>query len=317
MTSLALLLLGLVGLWRGTLWAVRGAVELSEQYGLSHGFVGLAVLAIGTDLPELVVAVSASVEQMKGVEASGMIVGSALGSVVAQSTLVLGVAGLLGYLPVAPRMIRRDGTILLIAVAIAAAVALDGRITRTEGLILLLVYTVYFAALWQAERGGTAVEAEAESDVLKAAPFSAPLSIAVGLGVILVSAHLVVRGGVELAGLLGVSQTLVAVILVGLGTSLPELALSIRAATERHAALSVGNVIGSNTFDLLVPVGVGATMHPLMVERSTVLFDVPAVALVSIVLLGFLVRRRGLQRWEALVLLGLYATYAGTRIALG
>jgi cation:H+ antiporter len=316
-TSVALLLLGLAGLWRGTLWAVRGAVELSEKYGLSHGFVGLAVLAVGTDLPELVVSVNASVEQIRGIEASGMIVGSALGSVVAQGTLVLGVAGLFGYLPVAPRMVRRDGAVLLMAVAMAAAVALDGRITRTEGVVLLLVYAVYFAALWRAERGGTEAQGEAEDDVLKAAPFSAPLSIGAGLGVVLVSAHLVVRGGVEMAGLLGVSQTLVAVLLVGLGTSLPELALSIRAATERHAALSVGNVIGSNIFDLLVPVGLGATLHPLLVERSTVIFDVPAVALLSIVLLAFLVRRRGLQRGEALMLLGLYVAYAGTRIALG
>lgn len=313
MTSLVLLLLGLVGLWRGTLWAVRGAVELSERYGISQGFVGLAILAVGTDLPELVVAVSASIEQLRGLETSGMIVGSALGSVVAQGTLVLGVAGLFGYLPVAPRMVRRDGSTLLIGVALAAAVAWDGVISRTEGGVLLLAYGVYFAALWQAERRG----AETEEETLRAGPFSAPLSIAAGVGVVLVSAHFVVTAGVDLAGTLGVSQTLVAVILVGLGTSLPELALSIRAATERRAALSVGNVIGSNIFDLLVPLGLGAALHPLLVERRTVTFDLPVLAGASALLLVFLVRRRGLQRWESTVLLGVYAAYAGTRVVLG
>ena len=313
MTSLLLLLLGLVGLWRGTLWAVRGAVELSERYGISQGFVGLAILAIGTDLPELVVAVSASVEQLRGIEASGMIVGSALGSVVAQGTLVLGVAGLFGYLPVARRMVKRDGTTLLLGVVLAAAVAADGLITRGEGLVLFLVYGVYFVALWQAEWSGEA----AEEDTLAAAPFSASRSIVLGVAVVLVSAHFVVTGGVELAESLGVSQTLLAVILVGLGTSLPELALSIRAATERRAALSVGNVIGSNIFDLLVPIGVGAMLHPLLVERTTVSFDLPAVAVATVLLLVLLLRRRGLQRWEAVVLLGFYLAYAGIRVGLG
>ena len=313
MTSLFVLLLGLVGLWQGTLWAVRGAVELSERYGISQGFVGLAILAVGTDLPELVVAISASVEQIRGVEASGMIVGSALGSVVAQGTLVLGVAGLFGYLPVAPRMVKRDGTTLLLGVVIAAAVALDGRISRPEGLLLVAAYIIYFTAIWQSERSGAA----AEEETLQSGPFSAPRSIALGVVVVLVSAHFVVSSGVDLAESLGVSQTLLAVILVGLGTSLPELALSIRAATERHAALSVGNVIGSNIFDLLIPLGVGALLHPLTVERATVTFDLPALAVATVLLLIFLVRRRGLQRWEAFVLLGYYLTYASTRVGMG
>lgn len=313
MTSLALLLVGIVGLWRGTLWAVRGAVELSRRWGVSQGFVGLAVLAVGTDLPELVVAVSAGVEQLRGFETSGMIVGSALGSVVSQGTLVLGVAGLVGYLPVAPRMVRRDGGTLLLAVGLVAVVVFDGVLSRTEGGVLLLVYAIYFTALWQAERRG----AEVEDETLAAAPFSAPWSVAVGLAVVLVSAHVVVVAGVDLAEDLGVSQTLVAVILVGLGTSLPELVLSIRAATERHAALSVGNVIGSNIFDLLVPLGLGALMHPLRVEATALGFDLPFLAVASAVLLVFLARKRGLQRWEAAALLALYGLYAGVRISLG
>ena len=98
-------MLGLLGLWGGTLLTVRGAVELSERHGLSQGFVGLTVLAIGTDLPELLVSISGSVQQLQGIEASGVIVGNATGSAMAQGTLALGVAGLVGYLGVAPRMV--------------------------------------------------------------------------------------------------------------------------------------------------------------------------------------------------------------------
>ncbi len=308
----ALLLLGLAGLWGGTLLTIRGAVRLSERYGLSHGFVGLAVLSVGTDLPELVVALSGSVQQLQGIEASGVIVGSAFGSAITQGTLVLGVAGLFGYLPVAPRMVRRDGTVLVLSIGLAAALAFDGLVTRLEGTVMMLAYLIYFVSLVQAE----ARTAEPE-ELLPDGQLPAPVSIGLGLVLVTLAAHVVVTVGIEVASAIGVSQTLLGVIFVGVGTSLPELALSVRAATQRHASLSVGNVIGSNIFDLLVPVGVGATLYPLAVADATIFFDFPALLLTTLALLLFLVRRRGLQRSEAIALVVIYAGYAALRVLVG
>jgi cation:H+ antiporter len=312
MLDLPLLVLGLVGLWVGTRLTVDGAVSLCERYGLSHAFVGLTVLAIGTDLPELVVSVSASLQQLQGIEASGVIIGNATGSAIAQGTFVLGVAGLVGYLRVAPRMVRRDGLTLLLAIALTAALSADGSIERVEGAALLIAYLIYFVALIQAER----IE-KGPRDESAAGSFRPPLAIVLGIVIVTLSAHTVVTSGVSLAEGWGVSQTLVAVLIIGMGTSLPELVLSVGAALKGHGSLSAGNVIGSNVFDLFVPVAVGALIHPLKVGKETLFFDLPALAVGTVILLAFLLRKRGVQRGEAMVLLAMYVGYATLRVVVG
>lgn len=309
MVDLTLLAFGIAALWGGTLIAVRGAVGLSERFGLSHGFIGLAVLSIGTDLPELVVAVSGSIKQLGGVEASGLIVGSAVGSAMVQGSLVLGVAGLVGYLPSGPKMMRRYGSTLFFSIALLGLLAYDGVVTRIDGLILLVVFGFYFAALFRLER------TEEEAAVIPMPGRLGPgTATALGMVAVVGGAHMVVEGGVSLAESLGMSQTLLAVIFVGAGTSLPELAVSVRASAERHGSLSVANIIGSNIFDLLVPVGVAAAIHPVSVETETLRFDLPAVAIATLALIVFLTRKRGLQRREAAVMVVLYVSYVIVRV---
>ena len=309
MLETILLILGLLGLWGGTLLTVRGAVELSERHGLSKGFVGLTILAIGTDLPELLVSISGSVQQLQGIEASGVIVGNATGSAMAQGTIVLGVAGLVGYLSVARRMVYRDGLTLLLAIALTAALAFDGEVGHFEGAALLIAYLIYIVALVQAEHHNGPDPGRPSQGAI-----SPLFAIAVGIVTVVLSAHIVVTEGIALAEAWGISQTILGVLIIGAGTSLPELALSIGAVKEGHASMSVGNVIGSNIFDLLVPVGLGAAISPLTVAPATLLFDLPALALATAVLLVFLVRRKGLQRSEAVALVALYVGYATLRV---
>jgi cation:H+ antiporter len=305
--------LGVLGLWGGTLLTISGAVQLSERHGLSHGFIGLTILAIGTDLPELLVGISGGVQQLRGIEASGVIVGNATGSAIAQGTLVLGVAGLVGYLPVATRMVRRDGLVLILALAFLASLGADGRMGRLEGSAMLIAYLMYFVALVQAESQNKRERPEP----VRRNGLPPAFTGAVGLVTVLLAAHVVVTEGVALAASLGVSQTLLGVIVIAGGTSLPELVLSIGAALKGHATLSVGNVIGSNVFDLLVPVGVAAIMHPVVIAENTLVFDLPALAMVTFALLFFLVRNKGLQRGEAVALLALYVGYASLRLLVG
>ncbi len=308
MFETALLAIGLVGLWGGTLLTVRGAVEVSERHGLSQGFIGLTILAIGTDLPELLVSVSGSIQQLQGVESSGVIVGNATGSAMAQGTLVLGVAGLFGYLGIAKRMVQRDGTTLLLAIALTTALCWDGDVTRVEGATLLIAYLMYFVALVQAESRELD---EVEGPMVRAlSPFWA---LGVGLVAVILAAHVVVTEGIAIAEAYGISQTVVGALIIALGTSLPELALSIGAARQGHASLSVGNIIGSNIFDLLVPVGVAAAIHPLVVAEATTTFDLPVFAFVTAALLFFMLYREGLQRGEAVLLIVCYVGYVVLR----
>jgi len=310
MTGLLLLVLGLLGLWLGTLLTVRGAVLFSERHGLSQTFVGLTVLSIGTDLPEVVVSISASVEQLRGIDASGIVVGNATGSAMAQATLVIGVAGLFGYLGAAPKMVKRDCTTLLLATVMALLLGLDGVIGRGEGLVLVLAYALYLVALFQGERGRKG------KGSVSPAILPIPVLIFGGVATVVLAAHVVVSEAVALAEVWGVSQTLMGVLILAVGTSLPELALSIGAARKGQAGLAIGNAIGSSVFDLLVPLGIGAAIHPLLVGRETLAIDLPALALASVVVLFFLLRKRGLQRREAWALVALYCGYAGLRVVL-
>ncbi len=305
-----LLLLGLLGLWGGTLLTVRGAVLFSERHGLSQSFVGLTVLAIGTDLPELFISVSASLQQIRGIEASGIIVGNAIGSTMAQATFVVGVAGLFGYLSVAPRMIWRDGTTLLLAIGMALLLGLDGVIGRGEGMIMLIAYALYLIALSQGERGRKQKTVPARGMV------PPPILILVGLSTVTLAGHVVVTEGVALAETWGMSQMILGVFILGFGTSIPELALSVGAARDGHGSLAVGNAIGSCVFDLLVPLGLGAALHPLLIDHYTLVLDLPALAIGSVALLYFLFRKRGVQRWEAWTLILLYGGYAIIRVLL-
>jgi cation:H+ antiporter len=307
--DLTLLLVGLLGLWLGTDFALEAAVRISERFGVSKGFIGLTLLAIGTGLPELVVGVVGGVEQLGGLEASGVVVGNATGSAIAQGALVLGLSGLFAYLRLAKRMIRRDGITLLLAIGLFAVVGLDGTISRTEGVILMIVYAIYLAALLQAERTGRRHrQPQATPAIIDF------VTVAVGMVTVVVAAHVVVTRAISIAEAWNVSQTLIGIFLVGAGTSLPELALSIRAAIKGQSSISVGNVIGSNTFDLLVPIGASATVFPLTVGDDTLAFDVPVLGLITVATLIFFMHRKGLQKSEAVALLFIYLTYALLRV---
>lgn len=307
--NLVLLILGLVALWQGTDFALEGALRISSRFGVSRGFVGLTVLAIGTGLPELVVGVAGGMEQLAGVEASGVVVGNMTGSVVTQGALVLGVSGLLSYLRLAPRMIRRDGIILLLAIGLFALVGSDGRIVRSEGAVLIVGYAIYLVALFQAERSGKDAPKPTEGRAIVDL-----LTVTLGLATVAVAAHVVVVNAISIADDWNVSQTVVGIFLVGAGTSLPELALSVRAAAKGQSSMSVGNVIGSNTFDLMVPVGASSAIFPLTVSRDVMIIDIPVMAIVTVTALVFFIRKKGLQKGGALTLLVMYGAYLILRV---
>ena len=310
--SLLFLLLGLVTLAVGTLLTVRGAIQLSERYGLSEGVVGLSILAVGTDLPEFVVAVSGGVQQLQGASASGLIAGSAIGSAIAQGGLVLGVAGLIGYLPTGRKTLRRDGGALLLAIALVGVLLADGRLSRVEAAAFLIAYGIYLLSLLGTER-----RRPEDAQVRQQGGLPPPVSLAGGLAIVILGAHLVVSEGIEFAEALGMNQSLVGAVFVAVGTSLPELALSVRAAMERHGSLAVGNVIGSNIFDLLIPMGAAGVISPLTVDAGEIVFDLVCLGIISVVAITLLRRRRGLQRQEAVALVVLYVVYAAARAVLG
>ncbi len=312
MWDLGVLAFGVLGLWLGTEVALRETLALAERTGLSQTFLGLTLLAIGTDLPELVVAVDGGFQQLRGIDTSGVVIGNAVGSAVAQASLVLGVGGLVGHLRMRRRVIQRDGLALVLCIALVGLLGADGRITRMDAGALLVAYAIYTGTLMMQERAVQKVFQNGGRRNPRAFLF-----IAGGLVAVVLSAHLVVERAVLLADEWGIRQSLIGVLLVGAGTSLPELALSLGAAAKGRGGLSVGNVIGSNIFDLLVPIGASGVIHAMSVEGATLWLDLPAMFVVTVAGIAFFVHRGRLLRWEAGTLVGLYVTYAALRLATG
>ena len=302
--DIVLLILGLAGLWFGTEVTIKGAVSIAKRYRVSEFVIGLVVLSIGSDLPELSIAIDAGLKNLAGGSYSDVVVGSALGSSLGQIGFVLGFVGLLSYLTLPRGVVYRHGSTLLGSILLVALFGFDGTVTFTEGAALLLVYAIYLVALLNEVNVGSPVEQSSELPFWRSL-----LYLAVGLAIVVGSAELTVSSAVDVARTLGLSDSLVAVLLIGLGSSLPELSISVAAVSKGHHRLSVGNLIGSNVFDTLVPIGAAAVIAPLSFDRGLLRFETPYLFFVTSVVIFFFLYRRGIQRWEAAVVLALYCAY--------
>lgn len=306
-----LIIVGLAGLWYGTELAIHGALSLSRTLGLSEFVVGVAVLSIGSDLPELTIAVDAGIRILAGDEVSDIVVGSAIGSSMGQIGLVLGIVGLIGYLTLPKFIIFQHGGVMLGSIVILALTGLDGIVTRTEGVVLLTVYSIYFVLLLTDKRNYEPVDEEQKQYSLS----GAWMAVVAGLVFVIVGAELTVRSVTEIAIMLDVDDLIIAIVIVGVGTSLPELSISIGAIMKKRHSMSVGNLVGSNIFDTLVPVGAAAAISGLVFDRSMLRFDLPFLFVLSFVVLFFFVHKKGLQKSEALTVLAMYAVYVLLRLS--
>lgn len=299
------LIFGLAGLWFGTELTIRGAVTVASRLGVSEFIVGVAILSIGSDLPELAIAIDGAIINLGSGDASDVIVGTAIGSSLGQIGFVLGVASLFSYLTLPRSIVFQHGSVLLGSALLLGVFGFDGTVSRTEGLALLVVYTIYFSALFGERHRGTETDDEARG----MASARAWLYLLTGLVIVGVCAELTVGGAIAVAAALPISETFVAVIIIGLGTSLPELSISVGAAIRKRARMSVGNLVGSNIFDTLVPVGAAALISTLRFDANLLRYDLPFLFVLTLTVLVFFLRKRGIQKGEAVIVLALYGGY--------
>lgn len=283
---------------------ISGAVRLARQLRLSELFIGLTILAIGSDLPELAVAVSAGIKTLHGSDASGVVVGGSIGSAFGQIGLVMGISGLIGFMALPRRYVYRHGTALLGSIVLLFVAGMDGVVTRLEGVALVTAFAVYLVALWIHEQKDMS-----EPPKVPARVVSAGAILLIGITIVISCSHLTVGSATSLAARLGVDQTVIAIVVIGIGTSLPELTISVGAMLKRKIGISAGNLIGSNILDALVPVGLAAMIAPLKLDPTTLYFDLPALFILSLLVLIFLRFRHGLQKKEALVIITFYVVY--------
>jgi cation:H+ antiporter len=304
-----ILIAGIAGLWLGTELTIGGAMAIARRLQLSEFFVGLVILSIGSDLPELAVAVDAGLKGLLGQDTSGVVVGTSIGSVVAQIGFVLGLTGLISYLTLPRSFVFRHGTVLLGATILLFALAFDGRITRFEGVLLVGTYGAYVLALMN----GANVPEE-RPRALAGGGLSSWLALIAGLVVVIASSEVTVSTVVHIAQTFDVSEAVISVLVIGLGTSLPELSISISAILKKRTQLSVGNIIGSNVLDTLLPIGLAAMISGVRFERQLLYFDLPYIFVLTTVVLAFFITRRGVTRPEGAIILGLYGAYVAVKL---
>ena len=312
MTDLLLLLLGMAGLWAGSEVLMRGAMSLSDRFNASDAVFGMLVLAIGTDLPELFVAVDASMRSLAGEDLSGIVLGSAIGSSIGQFGLVFGTVGFIGYQAMRRRFFGRNAIFLLGSVIAVGIFSFDGHISRLEGALLIAYYATYLVILFT-RRANSPDITESHTEISQ---WQAWLFLVLGLFMLWGAAKLTVVSAVDFAALAGLSNVAVSAVIIGMGSSLLELSVSVIALVKKRGALSVGNLVGSNVLDTLLVPGLAAVISPLVVPAAILYIDLPFLLVVTlVVLLALYVSRRGIQKTEASILLLIYLAYVVVRLA--
>lgn len=311
MPDFLLLICGLAGLWLGSETLIKGALSLADRYRVTDALVGMLVLAVGTDLPELFVAFDASFRSLAGEDLSGIVIGSAIGSAIAQFALVFGVAGFIGYPPMKRMFLPRNAFFLVGGIVAVFLFSMDGHISRLEGVLLILYYAAYLAMLILRR-----VEIDDDEGKVAHMPaWRAWLMLASGLAILLIAAEITVVYAAEFGREMGLSNIAVSAIVIGMGSSLPELSVSFVALLRKRGGLSVGNLVGSNVLDTLLVPGIAAVISPIVVPAAILWVDLPVLLVSTLLVLLFLyVSRRGLRGPEAAVLLLIYIGYAAVRL---
>jgi cation:H+ antiporter len=317
LSSAGLIIVGVAVLVAGAELLVRGAARIAARTGLSSVVIGLTVVAFGTSTPELVVSVSGA---LQGGEGDDIAVGNVVGSNIANIFIVLGLSAAVGGgLYVAQRIVRIDVPVMIGASVLTLIFAWSGVITRWQGVVLVALLVVYVAWMVRAARRDTATAIETEYDEaldperLKRTPVVVDLVLfVIGLALLIAGAQALVRGATDIAESLGVSDLLIGLTVVAVGTSLPEIATSVVAAIRGQRDIAVGNAIGSNIFNILGVLGLSALVADgLPVAESAIDVDIPIMIAAAVACLPIFLNGYEVKRWEGFLFVFLYACYVG------
>ncbi len=305
-----LFIVGFFILLKGADLLVEGSSALAQRMNIPHLIIGLTVVAFGTSAPELFISVFANIEGNPEIAISNI-----LGSNIANVFLILGTAAIFYPLPFQRNTLFKEIPISLVAAIVLGLMAMDhlfypgmnSMISRIDGLILLCFFSLFMYYVIGMARSSSHISTE------QIISMSVPKSIVfllLGLGGLILGGHWIVNGAVAIAGKFKVSQSLIGLTIVAIGTSLPELATAVTAARKGKVDIAIGNVIGSNIFNILLILGLSATIKPLPVQSSFI--PVMMVTVLSNVLLFLFVyigKRHVLQRWGGVIMVSIYVGY--------
>ena len=311
--DILLLIIGLGLILAGANFLTDGSAALAQRFRVPEFIIGLTVVAVGTSTPERVVSALSAIAGK-----SDVAIGNVVGSNIFNVFVILGVCALIRPLPLTRQNIRRDLPVGVAASLVLCAVLADevldpthpARIGRIEGLAMLLLYVL---SVWTAARAARREQPAEETPAARPmAGWLMALMIVGGLAALVFGGEIFLHNAVAIARKLGVSESVIAITLVAGGTSLPELASSVVSLLKGKAEMALGNVIGSNIANILLILGLSATIHPLSMGGITV-WDLLMVVLSSVLLFlaAFTFKRRAIDRWEGAIFLAIYVAYIG------
>lgn len=307
------LVLGLVVLVIGGEAALRGAVGLAQALGVSAAIIGLTVMGFGTSAPELVVTVRAALDGNVDIG-----VGNIVGSNIANSLLILGIGALICPLFCDPRAVRRDGAVMVLAMTAFCLISLTGEIQQWQGGVMVASLVAFIVWSYFHDKKYHDPAAALHEDFAKETPgvstnkLHITLYLIVGLAGLSVGADLMVNSAVRIAERAGLPQSIIGLTIVAFGTSLPELGATAIAAWRRHADIAVASVLGSNIFNILGVLGVGALVTPLSIAPNIANLDQWIMLAATMLLMPVIISGWRINRREGFVLFALYLAYVSS-----
>lgn len=324
--SIIFILVSFIGMYFGAKLVVISLENIAYRLGVSQLLVGLTILAIGTSLPEISVSIMGGIDKLYGIEPNvdGIIIGNKIGSFLTQITLILGILGLSQSVYVSKWILKREGIMLFLSLFIFLLCAIDGVITRLDAIIMIAIYFIYLLIVIKSEkkleRKRQEVNSEKERlDPLSLKPIESLLKpstlkkdisfLIVGFLILLGSAEIVILAAHSLAIELNIPASVVGLLIVGLGTSLPELVADLTALRRQSHGIAVGDILGSNICDILLATGAGALIVDFNVDPILIMFDIPVLFIAISLAYYFLWTEKTLKKWEAACLVNFYVVY--------
>jgi cation:H+ antiporter len=309
--------LGLVILLAGGELLVRGAVAAAKSLGVSPLLIGLTLVGFGTSTPELVTSITAALNGSPGIA-----VGNVVGSNTANILLILGISALIFPLAVDPKGFKRDALMLAGSALACLAVVLHGKIGPAIGVAFILSLVAYIVYVYKQEKlapDEAALVAEHRAESARSGSKNIVMSVGMaiaGIAITILGANFLVGGAVNLAKGLGVSDTIIGLTIVAVGTSMPEMVTSIMAAIRKQSDVAYGNIIGSNIYNILFILGATALIDPVAIPAQIAQFDIWVMIAATALLIVFARTGITLKRWEGAVFVALYAAYTAYLISI-
>ncbi len=334
LNSILFLILGFFGLYFGAKFVIIGLENIADRFNISQMMVGLTILSIGTSLPEISVSIMGGIDKIFGIDPNidGIVIGNKIGSFLIQITLIIGILAVTRPIFVSKWELRREGPMLFISVLIFLFFSLDGILTQFEALLMIIIYFIYLSLVIWSERylakaklNPNYIEKE-RLDAVCFEPVESPRKVSstkrdigifiFGLLILIIAAEVTLLSAHDLSKEFHIPENVIGILIVGFGTSLPELIADLTAIRRGSFGIAVGDILGSNICDILLATGSGAILINFNVPLIILVFDIPVLFLALFLALYFLWSEKTLKRWEGILLISFYSVYAILKISL-